>query len=468
MSTTERGPARWRAGLLLLGLCLAGLGPSGPIQPRPAAGQAAAPEQAAVPLKPFHQVHVRELNVACTACHETAPDAKPGHELAFSVRPGHAACEGCHGDEFAKDKLTAERAATPYCQTCHTGQGRAVGRFPSGRLNLARFSHAAHIDPHPRMGKRLGIRQDCLFCHKVEATAVKPARPGHAECAACHAGSSPARPVLAKEEAVEPCLACHSLERIDRTIQMRQTAGAGGPAGGGTRPKGASAAHAYRDIRPFNHGSHLARRDGAPIDCLACHVPVAQKRDPEPPSRLPTMRECAACHDNASFVRAEHLIKHCHTCHTVVRADLRPQASDPVSRALAHTELFRANHAAQARDPDAQCAVCHTRFVNVGQNACAGCHSAMRPRSHLGVRFKEEVHGRLAGMDRSACASCHTGDFCIRCHSVAPRSHLPLQTFAGRLGGAHREPAILNLRSCFVCHTFEDTCARCHRRELRR
>ncbi len=483
----ERYPLtrRWQHGLLILGLTLLSFSFWWLLKTPPVTGQV--PEPPATAPNPLHQMHVGELELSCTDCHETAKAPKPGHELSFSVRPGHSACDGCHEDEFEKKKVTAEYAATAFCMRCHTGKGDAVGPFPSGKLTLARFSHASHVDPHPLISKRLGIREDCIFCHKVEAEAASPGRPGHPECAACHSGSRAAKPILAKEDVVEPCLACHSLERVDRN--MMQTAGANPHAGANPRlePKpraglnphagvhGVPAAqHPYRDIRPFNHGSHLKRRDGAPIDCTVCHKPVLQEHTLETASRLPTMRECATCHDNATFVHAEHLIKRCESCHTIIRAHLRPQASDPVSPAIAHTEVFRVYHRDQARDPDNQCGVCHIGFVNVGQGNCAGCHSSMLPRSHRILRWRDWLHGRLAGFDRKECANCHSGDFCTRCHTrVLPRSHIPLQTFAvdplapgGRTGGGHRDLAILNLRSCFVCHTFERTCARCHRRVL--
>lgn len=478
----ETPPLRrcWLQAVLLGVLTLLILSLAWLVKSPPVTGQAPAPEQRATAPKPFHQVHVRELGAACTACHETAPTPKPGHELAFSVRPGHSACEGCHEDDFKKEQMTAEGAAAALCKTCHTGKGDATGRFPSGKLTLAQFSHASHVDPHPPVSKRLGIRQDCIFCHKVEPAAASPGRPSHPECAACHSGSAAAQPVLAKEDVAERCLACHAPERIDRNMMRRAAvnphAGAAPPSGAKVLPsanplKPADATpaghHVYRDIRPFNHGSHLKRRDGAPIDCVVCHRPVLERRSAETVSPRPTMRQCATCHDNATFVRAENLIKNCQVCHTAIHADLRPRASDPVSPALAHTEAFRVHHEPQARDLDNQCGACHTRFVNVGQNNCAGCHSSMQPRSHVGLRFNEMLHGRLAAMDRKSCTGCHSGDFCIACHSVAPRSHIPLRTFAGPDGAAHRDLAILNLRSCFTCHSFQPDCSRCHRRELR-
>ncbi|MBI4611639.1 MAG: hypothetical protein HY726_21840 [Candidatus Rokubacteria bacterium] len=467
----------WPRGFVLLVLTLLSLSLGWMVKSPPVTGQGKPATPPATAPKPFHQVHVTDLNVVCTACHDTAQTPKPGHELAFSVRPGHAACEGCHEDDFKKENVKAETTATALCRTCHTGKGEAVGRFPSGRLTLAQFSHASHVDPRPPVSKLLGIRQDCIFCHTVEAKAPSPARPGHPECAACHAGAGGAKPALAKEDVVDRCLTCHALERIDRNMRRTATTrpqGAAHPASdlaGNPHARGhalpTAGQHAYRDIRPFNHGSHLQRRDGAPIDCTTCHAPVLQKHAVDTASRLPTMRECAACHANATFVRAETLIKNCQTCHTVMHADLRPRASDPVSPAIAHTEAFRVHHEAQARDPDNQCGACHTRFVNVGQNNCAGCHSSMQPRSHVGLRFAEMLHGRLAALDRKVCTNCHTGDFCVACHSVLPRSHIPLRTFVRDEGGAHAVLAILNLRSCYTCHTHEPTCSRCHRRELR-
>jgi hypothetical protein len=461
--------------LVLVGVSLGWLVTSPPVT-----GQVRIPEQSpGSPAKPFHQVHVRQEKIACTACHETAQTPKPGQELTFSVRPGHATCDSCHEDDFKKDKLTASATGAPLCKTCHTGKGEAVSAFPSGKLTLARFSHATHVDPKAKLTS-LGGRQDCVFCHKVEATATHPGRAGHPECATCHAGARAAKPVLAKVDEVQPCLACHTLDRIDRNLTTKMAAGstmkmaAATPTkmaagNGSSNPHPASygvptGPHAYRDIRPFNHGSHLKRRDGAPIDCATCHQPVLDKRAVETVTSRPTMRQCATCHDNATFVRPEHLLKNCEVCHTVMRADLRPRPTDPVSPALVHTEGFRLHHEEQARDPDSQCGVCHLSVVNVDQNKCAGCHSGMPPRSHASLRFADWPHGRLAALDRKVCTTCHTGDFCIACHNVPPRSHIPLQTF--RLG-AHRDLAALNLRSCFTCHQFESTCARCHRKQLR-
>jgi hypothetical protein len=132
---------------------------------------------------------------------------------------------------------------------------------------------------------------------------------------------------------------------------------------------------------------------------------------------------------------------------------------DGFSPVIAHTEAFRRHHEEAARANDNQCRFCHVETVNAQQDNCSGCHSAMRPRSHMVVRFNETTHGRLAAMDRKDCVTCHTSDYCNRCHNIPPRSHFPLATFRQ---GLHRNLAMLNLRSCFVCHTFENTCIECH------
>ena len=433
-----------------------------------------------VPLKPFHQVHMRKEKTPCTTCHETAEKPKPGQELTFSERPGHATCETCHAAEFRKTRLRPSATGAPLCKTCHTGEGIGVHSFPSGKITLARFSHAQHVDPKAKLSG-LGGRQDCIFCHKVEAAATAPGRPGHPQCGTCHSGAKAAKPVLAKVESVEPCLGCHTTDRIDRNLSM-QIAGVSAPkpapANGPTKPRSANGSlqptpvsyeapagpHPYLDIRPFNHGSHLKSRDGSSINCASCHQATLANRTLDAPTPRPTMRQCSSCHDNASLVPAQYLTKNCQVCHTTMRADVRPRPTDPVSPALVHSEGFRLHHEEQARDPESQCGVCHRNFVNASQNKCAGCHSSMPPRSHASLRFADWPHGRLAALDRKTCTTCHTGDFCIACHNVPPRSHVPLVTF--KLG-AHRDLAAFNLRSCFTCHSFESTCAQCHRKRVR-
>jgi len=82
----------------------------------------------------------------------------------------------------------------------------------------------------------------------------------------------------------------------------------------------------------------------------------------------------------------------------------------------------------------------------------------MMPVSHTG-RWKDDIHGKFAAIDRESCALCHTSDSCSQCHNQVPPSHAPLALFAA---GTHEFAARLDERSCFTCHTFQNTCAECH------
>ena len=115
--------------------------------------------------------------------------------------------------------------------------------------------------------------------------------------------------------------------------------------------------------------------------------------------------------------------------------------------------------------PGAPCFVCHLNVAPaaVRQQQCVGCHEVMMPVTHT-ARWKDDVHGKYAALDRKDCAVCHLTDFCSRCHNETPRSHLPLPQFKA---GGHAKLAMMNLRSCFTCHTFENTCAECHGRGLK-
>jgi len=82
----------------------------------------------------------------------------------------------------------------------------------------------------------------------------------------------------------------------------------------------------------------------------------------------------------------------------------------------------------------------------------------MKPVSHT-ARWKDDIHGKYAALERTTCATCHTADYCSRCHNELPRSHVPLSIFKG---GGHAGPAMLDMRACLTCHTFQNTCAECH------
>jgi hypothetical protein len=439
-----------------LGLCLC----AGPVlRPGRAAADDAAPQKE--PPFEFHNLHAETLAIDCTTCHQPAKDATGDQKLALTQRPGHANCQDCH------DEVKEAKQHTKVCMVCHVGPDMKIEPFPSGRVPVS-FSHALHVDPKGRVGPK-GVRQDCVFCHHPSTTAPVPQAANHPQCAHCHAGKDAKKPTLDLTK-FDLCGGCHSLPAIDAHIRSRLGGEAMAPVGAHghvektSYPWTTTKGEPYRDIVSFPHDRHVQRRDGQPIDCATCHAAILQRTDLSGPLVVPDMKVCASCHENASFVTARALIKNCEVCHEALRADTHPMPTDPVSAKLVHNDYFRRFHRLQAQKDDALCGFCHRDFPNVPVDKCAGCHSSMEPRSHVAARWADQWHGRQVALDRQQCAVCHTSSFCSKCHDqVLPRSHNPLQTW---IAGGHRQAARLNLRSCFTCHDFQQTCAECHNEQL--
>ena len=176
-------------------------------------------------LPDMHSVHVTDFELECTDCHAIADDPAPADRLTFSVRPLHEACEICHEDVFDEGEFVS------FCLTCHIDDSFDLGDFPSGNLSIAVFDHQKHLDPEGRVSANTGQRQDCLFCHPMQADSQSGVLPRHPQCIACHAGSNTVHPNI--DEDGEGCIGCHSLEKIDHSIKNK---GAGEMAEGGRLP----------------------------------------------------------------------------------------------------------------------------------------------------------------------------------------------------------------------------------------
>ncbi len=431
----------------------------------------AAPSRSQLPQ--FHNLHVNEVEIGCTDCHAVADNPAPGMELSFTKRPMHENCNICHEDTFDAGEFVT------LCLTCHSNDSFDLGSFPSGNGSIGVFSHEKHVDPKGRVSKSTGQRQDCVFCHKVDASQTDPGLPGHSECKACHANANAVHPAIAKG-GDSSCQGCHDLKRIDHTIKTR---GADEMMAGGLLPPWLAAAPApaapeqgeggaykgsghlgssWEDVKRFPHGKHVQERNGAGINCIVCHDPVTHQQAQGEAVPYPKMDDCAVCHQTASRVGAENTIEKCETCHLEINAFTVPGSEGRVAH-IAHNSGFKTNHQGPARNSGNYCSYCHDLQRNTA-NVCADCHQLLKPETHQAARFAETTHGRLAAMDRENCATCHESDFCVRCHNIPPRSHNPLPLFAA---GLHRDLAALNLRSCFTCHTFEANCRECHERTLR-
>ncbi len=158
-------------------------------------------------------------------------------------------------------------------------------------------------------------------------------------------------------------------------------------------------------------------------------------------------------------------MSNCSACHTAAQV----KGNIPVGHTLNvkpdfHTEAFRVHHEEEASAPDAKCFVCHQNVSPslAAKNQCDACHQVMKPENHT-IRFKDDIHGKIAALDRTTCATCHSADYCSSCHNELPRSHVPLPLFKG---GGHALPAMLDQRACMTCHTFQNTCAECHANKI--
>lgn len=414
----------------------------------------------------FHSVHVGEVGVECTDCHK----GSQGMELYYGVRPGHSNCDSCHEDAFSAGDYVA------LCGTCHTDDSLGLGKF-GGELSIAKFSHTTHVDPLGRVDAKTGQRQDCVFCHRVEANMADAPLPNHGGCLGCHSGAENVSPAI--ENKVGQCVGCHSLEQLDAAVRdkkahmspagmlppwmMAKAEAAQEAAYSGAAAAGSGYSGSWADVVPFNHGSHVKEKTGDVINCMACHKSVSDRSAIGQAASLPDMDDCAVCHQSIARVGSENAIRNCEVCHTRISAESVP-GRDGLMTGIAHTATFNLAHGDAAREEEGYCAYCHDLKRTTG-NLCDECHASMQPGNHIAARFSETEHGHLAAMDRENCAVCHESDFCVRCHNIPPRSHAPLPLFG--IGALHREYAALNLRSCFACHTFEATCSRCHERELR-
>jgi hypothetical protein len=386
-----------------------------------------------------HEMHGA---LACTACHDldavlTGRTSRPGTR-------DHAPCddEQCHREAFLG-------APGPLCEICHRevqpgqpGASPLVAYPPTrGRRALASaFSHARHLD-FARMEEHVGFHVWCGDCHQaVQPEGAGDPRagimllPGHDVCGRCHApeAAPPSAPRM------QQCRACHRERPAQPARQRRLIAG---------------------DLR-FGHDRHAFDRRGEAIACVTCHAesPAVDAPERHP---TPTTAACVACHDDKERTPARLRMQVCSACHQVPRVlldALPPRSHLPArERPEDHTLAFRRDHAAEAAAAPDRCAMCHTFMSGTTRDACDECHQVMRPADHV-LTWRELDHGPEAAARSERCSTCHATPFCVSCHSITPRSHLPLSEWTTR----HGVPASLNPSSCLTCHDAGRSCVRCH------
>ncbi len=400
-----------------------------------ASGETVAADQNRFP----HELHTgtdkriagyKDRGLECTDCHPQE-DVRKG----LAPRPGgndHSPCDDCHKEEFYKPP-------GKFCQNCHvevdvTTEGATTMQpFPargSKKVLASNFSHADHLD-NDEMESAVGFHVDCSDCHSRDEKTGDPVLPRHDACVRCHEGKS--KNIMSMSD----CQGCHLQSNVD-IVQGRVMITEG---------------------LIFSHGDHVKDRVGANIGCGSCHADVAASSDMRDVS-IPKMQECAKCHQDPKRTPERVRIARCQVCHEGIVDGNTPRTHLAASTLPENHNLeFRTNHAEQAMDKDSNCQYCHDNLSGSPRDSCFQCHEVMRPKDHM-LGWRNENHGREASVDRDRCATCHQADYCTACHSIPPRSHQPLGEF--RLGG-HAEIARFGLSSCMACHTFEDTCSRCHR-----
>ena len=422
-----------------------------PPQAKKAAPAAAPGDQPASGSKDFfiHAFHNKQLGgLECSLCHTPAKEGSV--EL---KRPGHDQCKVCHADDFDKDIKQI------ICAQCH-GEFPPSGaadllpfpRYKSTRAILFQFSHHMHVDQKARINPATGFRADCTFCHKFDKEGIFATFPSHTQCAACHSKAG-MKPKLDATLDAEGCRGCHTPEEIENpgfTEERRMISKV-------------AVSGKYVDIK-FSHVAHFKVREQFGINCTTCHYAIPRSTSLANLS-LPRMLDCVECHDTSKSIPAQFRMSNCTTCHADTVQGLKTPTSHTRNvKPDFHTESFRIHHSDEATAPDAKCFVCHQNVTPSveAKNQCASCHLVMKPASHT-ARWKDDIHGKWAALDRTTCATCHVTDYCSRCHNELPRSHVPLAIFKG---GGHAGPAMLDIRSCLTCHTFQNTCSECHAKGL--
>ena len=393
----------------------------------------------------------RGRGLGCGDCHD-ASLVRQGN----LARPGtmnHAPCDDCHKAEFFKPP-------GPLCKVCHISVDptapRAGALAAGAALDSARgsttpvsasplqpypergqtqilgssFSHQQHLAPGA-MDSAVGFHVTCGDCHTRDGK-QEPQVPLHAQCARCHEQQARAKAKLSMDN----CGGCHLTRNVELARGRKFITG---------------------DLR-FNHATHVTDRAGASVACAACHADISNSASREDVA-VPAMERCAQCHEDSQRSPDRVRMTQCGVCHSGITTGTPPMNHGVTGAVPAdHTLQFRKNHGAAAAKANSNCRFCHTQLSGAREDSCFQCHQVMKPRDHS-MMWRDD-HGKAAQADNDRCASCHTPDTCVACHSVPPRSHVPLGEF--KFGG-HAEAARFGITACMTCHTFQDTCSKCHR-----
>lgn len=152
----------------------------------------------------------------CASCHLIPSFAQPD----IRDYPDHPSCTECHRQQFF-------RGARPViCSNCHTVTApRSEARFkfpketaPSQFADI--FPHVSHIKAtslsqfEKVVGKKVNIQASCMYCHKVDGTAQKPAANAPKDAFIAPAGTFMTTPT-----SHVTCFACHWQKGVENREQ---------------------------------------------------------------------------------------------------------------------------------------------------------------------------------------------------------------------------------------------------------
>lgn len=247
-----------------------------------------------------------------------------------------------------------------------------------------------------------------------------------------------------------------------------------------------------KSIIKFSHQLHAEME----VDCATCHVNAAESTSLSD-QLLPTMDECAACHD----VEDE---DNCSTCHyegvlepfelekpDLIYSHKYHLETQDVECETCHSGLSTVDYADESESADPSMSTCYTchNNVSIATNVCESCHVSTHnliPQDHKQVSFFDN-HKFSAGKGDAQCAMCHDEmNFCETCHTAtntidetntasdfyAPYSphkytdNAKVQKLTRAHSLDYRFTHGIDAKSksseCQTCHQTESFCAECH------
>jgi len=152
----------------------------------------------------------------CASCHQITSFAQPD----IRDYPDHPSCVECHRQQFF-------RGARPViCSNCHTvtaPRSEARLKFPKETVPSQFadiFPHVSHIKAtslsqfEKVVGKKVNIQASCMYCHKVDGAAQKPAANAPKDAFIAPAGTFMTTPT-----SHVTCFACHWQKGVENREQ---------------------------------------------------------------------------------------------------------------------------------------------------------------------------------------------------------------------------------------------------------